>query len=231
MFKHAVFDYDGVIIKSYEPIMDSVKYWCAARGAAITTPSFMEHREALRNGAYDATFEEFLERVGVPSELRAGFMDYYKASGEGKWYEDSPLFKGLRDALNSLLGLGVTMHILSANYYPNILASIKKQNLDLYFGDQPILRVQANFSTGYINKADCLSDLIKDYPTLDENDFVFIGDQRSDMDASAQAGVPFLAATWGWELDGIDGYGTFERPCESPKHIIPSLKALYDATR
>lgn len=118
------------------------------------------------------------------------------------------LFEGVRETLQELLDAGVKMSIVSNCQEGYVPAFITSMDMDRYFIDY-----EEWGRSGYL-KADNIR-LVMERNGTDRA--VYVGDIQKDADASAEAGVPCIWASY--------GFGTIEQPAAVLKRFsdLPSV--------
>ena len=190
----ALFDLDGTLLDSAPDMLATSNRMLAARGRAPTTLAVL--RQHVSKGAramVAATFPELDE--AARDALVPEFLQVYREE-LGK---HSVLFDGIAAMLQALEDDGARWGIITnkAEYLArDVVAGLQWQSrcAVLVGGDtypqkkpHPLPLLEAARQLG-VEPGDC----------------VYVGDDERDVVAAREAGMPSIAVTWGYRLDGDD---------------------------
>lgn len=180
-YRLLMFDFDGTLADSF-PFFRSVYNGLAEQhglkridGEQVAQLRGMGTREIMRH-------------IGMP----AWKMPVVAKSFIGKMSENAAsiaLFEGVADALRTLAGAGVALAVVSSNSEPNVRRVLGPELCSLF----------ANFECGMsvFGKASRIRKVLK-LSGIGAADALYVGDQGTDAEASAKAGVAFGAVAWGY---------------------------------
>ncbi|UNK57608.1 phosphoglycolate phosphatase [Pseudoxanthomonas daejeonensis] len=190
----ALFDLDGTLLDSAPDMLATANRMLAARDRAPTTLAVL--RQHVSKGAramVAATFPE-LDEAGRDALVPEFLKVYREELGR-----HSVLFDGIAAMLQALEGDGVRWGIITnkAEYLArDVVAGLEWQSrcAVLVGGDtfaekkpHPLPLLEAARQLG-----------------VDPRDCVYVGDDERDVVAARAAGMPSIAVTWGYRLDGED---------------------------
>lgn len=172
-----MFDYDGVIVDSFEQVCSDFLKACRTHGFAIDEEGFnclhddncyraMKEQYGLSEGIIDAILQEY-------EQITAKQLDIY-------------IFDGMKDAIKKIAETHIVVVITS-----NISANVRKvlhNNGIIEFEDV----VGADKEKSKIKK---IRWAMKSHPS---DISYYIGDTAGDMIEGREAGAKTIAVTWGW---------------------------------
>lgn len=180
-YRLAMFDFDGTLADSF-PFFQSVYNGLADQhglrridGGQVAQLRAMGTREIMRH-------------IGMP----AWKMPVVANSFIGKMSENASgiaLFDGVADALRTLAGAGVVLAVVSSNSESNVRRVLGPELSGLFS------RFECGMSV--FGKASRIRKVLK-LSQVGAAEALYVGDQGTDADASARAGVPFGAVAWGY---------------------------------
>lgn len=180
-YRLLMFDFDGTLADSF-PFFRSVYNGLAQQhglkridGEQVAQLRAMGTREIMRH-------------IGMP----AWKMPLVAKSFIGKMSENAAsiaLFDGVEDALRALSNAGVALAVVSSNSEPNVRRVLGPELSSLF----------AHFECGMsvFGKASRIRKVLKS-SGIGAADALYVGDQGTDAEASAKAGVAFGAVAWGY---------------------------------
>ncbi|HEY5800351.1 MAG TPA: HAD hydrolase-like protein [Burkholderiaceae bacterium] len=177
----AIFDFDGTLADTF-PFFVSVHNTLAERYQFRSIGH--EEIDALRHhGAREVMRQVGLPRWKFPFVARA-FMKLMKAEQSG-----IALFDGVEAALAELAASGTVLAVVSANSYDNIVRILGPQ-------------AAAHFryfecGVSMFGKTRRLKRVLK-LSGVAAHEAMYIGDQKTDLEAAHDAGMAFGAVAWGY---------------------------------
>lgn len=196
---HIAFDLDGVLFTSEDFIGEAYSSAIKASGLSATPPTTEMITAQFGNPGtiiMQALFGKLSEndRVMFRTHLVA-ILEKNINDGKGRLYD------GIIDALKALSHKN-TLAVCSNGSEKYVKAILENKNIKQYF-----LPLQTLNSTGKTNKTDLLKGYIESTNTSSEN-WVMMGDRKTDLDAARNNGCNFIGCAWGFpaagELDGAD---------------------------
>jgi phosphoglycolate phosphatase len=136
----------------------------------------------------------------------------------GKAIYDVPIFEGMGKVIEQLHAEGHELMIVSSNNNRNIKKSLKQHHLYKYFTD-----IYGN--AAFFGKKRGIRRILW-RNSLDAKNAVYIGDEVRDVTAAKAAGVPVIAASWGF--DRADILASYEPTAvaHTPQEIVRILEEL-----
>lgn len=213
MYKHVIFDMDGTLIDSFWGICHAYQYAFSQMGHPFPGKDFV--KKAI--GApltYALEALAGVEEKEIPVFLRL-YRDYYKEHGK----KECSLYPGIRDCLWRLRQAGCLLGTATLKKESFAVDILKEQNI-----------LSCMDAVCGINENDCLHkrDLILN--CMDQLggapwETILVGDSFFDAEGAAEAGIAFLAVTYGFgfqEKKSLDRYPTVGK-AEHPKEIADIL--------
>jgi phosphoglycolate phosphatase-like HAD superfamily hydrolase len=185
----ALFDADGVLLDSLTPHLQI----CADKnreydlGLTIPTPERM--KEMVRRNVRISPMKYFFTAVGFPEEAAERADRDYQATFARDYA--SPVYAGVDAALTALRDAGFALGIVTANVHANVVAALGPI-ASLFRADLILAK-----DTRPGSKADAILAAMALCGTTPART-VYVGDQPADLEAARSAGVPFVAAAYGW---------------------------------
>lgn len=176
-----MFDFDGTLADSF-PFFQSVYNGLADQhglrrieGGQVAQLRAMGTREIMRHIGMPAWKMPVVAKsfIGMMTENAAGIA----------------LFDGVADALRALSGAGVMLAIVSSNSEHNVRRVLGPELSSLF------IRFECGMSV--FGKASRIRKVLKS-SQVGAADALYVGDQGTDAQASAKAGVAFGAVAWGY---------------------------------
>ncbi|MEM7417407.1 MAG: HAD family hydrolase [Gemmatimonadota bacterium] len=190
-----VFDYDGVLADSLGPHLDFLREVACDLGIEPRVP--VPDADAFKRRWVDTQnpdalpLEDFMHAAGFMEEAEPLFERYVDEFGD----RPVPLFEGALDLLEGLREEGVRLGIVTANHTAVVRTQLGP-HFDLL---EPGWFYGADSGPGQ-GKAWAIEEILV-AAGIAPTDMLFVGDQWSDAIAARDAGVDFLAVSYGWGLD------------------------------
>ncbi|HEX8611035.1 MAG TPA: HAD hydrolase-like protein [Telluria sp.] len=208
-YRLVMFDFDGTLADSL-PFFQSVYNGLAEQhgmkrveGDQVAQLRGMGTREIMRHIGMPAWKMPLVAKsfIGLMSENAASIA----------------LFEGVADALRALSGAGVVLAIVSSNSEHNVRRVLGPQLCSLF----------AHFECGMsvFGKASRIRKVIR-ISRIGAADALYVGDQGTDAEAAAKAGVAFGAVAWGYApVETLRAHG----PAEEFESVGAMRASLLDA--
>lgn len=207
-YRLAIFDFDGTLADSF-PFFQSVYNALADQhglrrieGDQVARLRGMSTREIMRH-------------IGMP----AWKMPVVSKSFIAKMSENAAsiaLFDGVGEALRVLFESGVMLAVVSSNSEHNVRRVLGPELSSLF--------IHFECGMSVFGKASRIGKVVK-RSRIDAADALYVGDQGTDAEASAKAGVAFGAVAWGYApIKALRAHGPAEE-FESVAAMLATLSA------
>lgn len=181
-----IFDLDGTLTQSKPSIFAAYRY--AAEKMGLPVPS----DEMLEGHLCGDLPNNIRTLFGVSGETERLGIGLYREKYTEICMGNVPLFPGVEQALDSLSEMGVDMYVATMKIEEVAIPFIESLGLSKFFE-----KVRGASADGSVTKADMILECIGDD---DKSRAVMVGDCPQDLRASAEAGVDFIAASYGYGL-------------------------------
>jgi phosphoglycolate phosphatase-like HAD superfamily hydrolase len=185
----ALFDADGVLLDSLTPHLRICEDKNRELNLGLTIPTPAEMKEMVRRNVRISPMKHFFTAVGFPDALAERADADYQATFARDY--PSPCYAGIDAALTALRDAGFVLGIVTANVRANVVAALGP-SAALF---RPDLIIAKDTLAG--TKSDGIVAAMSLCAATRERT-VYIGDQPGDLEAARAAGVPFVAAAYGW---------------------------------
>lgn len=180
-YRLIIFDFDGTLANSL-PFFASVYNELAQRYRFKVLA--WEDIESLR----DASPKQAMQYIGLPM-WKLPFVSRDFIARMQRQAHQITLFEQVHDSLNDLAGLGVHLAIVSSNSRNNVASILGADLMGLF--------EYVYCGMSIFGKTTHLKKLLRKTRTT-ARDAIYIGDQSTDAEAAARAGIDFGAVTWGY---------------------------------
>jgi len=194
-----LFDVDGVLLDSLGAHLAFCRTWAAEAGLALAIPTPSAFKALVRAGVIVSPMSAFFRAVGFPADRIAEAVSAYDA--HFATLHPSRVFPDAAPVLRLLHERGVALGLVTANVRANVLPALGPALVSLLREDCIFTHDDPAHAGG---KADMLREALR-RTGFRAQETLFLGDQPADARAAAQAGVPFLAAAYGWGFDEQPG--------------------------
>jgi phosphoglycolate phosphatase len=202
-----IFDFDGVIVDSYEIFKDAFMAACFENGYhQIST------KEEFLN-LFDGNLYESLEHTGIPAEAIQQILKKFKEDTYLN-HNNIKLFNGVREMLTKLAENN-KIFVVSSN-----LTSIAEDMLRFHkiFYFEEVLG--SDKGTSKVKKIEAIKAKLPGY------DFLYIGDTKGDMIEGKLGGAKTVAVTWGWHSRERLLSGKPDFVIDEPGELVDLVKDL-----
>lgn len=216
MVKTVIFDLDGTLLDTSEGVLECVRYAAANLGYPLLPR------------------EELLTFIGPP--LTLSFPRHYEMDEATTWeairlfrehYNAGAMFKakpydGIPELCQTLVHRGLSIAVAT-----NKVEAQAKRLLAHFGFDRYCDPIRGADPEGRLRKADLIRLCLEDHRILPEQ-AVLLGDTEYDAAGAAEAGVPFLAVTYGFgfrkpeDLAGLPCIGMAASPMEAAPLLLGS---------
>lgn len=188
-----IFDLDGTLADTKPGIVKALNYVLKANQLDII------HEDEGSKFIGPPIKNSLIKFYGMSEEMACRCTELYRKVYVEQFIQDSELYPGLYDVLESLKLAGSVLSIATMKTMPQVDAFLNCFGLSEHFSI-----IKAASPSGDITKTDMLLEIRKLY---DEkyNRFYMVGDTIGDYKASINAGCEFIAADYGYgDMGSID---------------------------
>ena len=209
MIRNIIFDLDGTLLDTSAGIIESVEYTIEK----LDLPRLSEQQ--LRSFIGPPLYKSFMNNCGCDEEQAQQAVKVFRAYYQEGAVLHASHYDGMEELCRELHGKGFGLGV--ATNKPQRFADPLIHNFGL---DRYITSVFGADESAKLTKADlirlCMKDLGAEQP-----DTVLIGDTENDAAGADQAGVRFIAVTYGFGYTSAEDTGNY--PCagaaDSPADI------------
>lgn len=186
MKKLAIFDFDGTIADTSPGIVNCVRYAQQKMGLPELT------YEQMLTHVGPPMEESFAKNFGLSGEKLKQAIIWYKEYACEKGYRELEIYPGIRELLEMLKQKGIYTAIATLKAQTTLDKILEEYGLKKYF----------DFALGTnteqpVTKAEML-DKCMEKACCDKENTVLIGDSKYDSEAAQNAGIDFIAVTYGF---------------------------------
>ncbi|MCT7949255.1 HAD-IA family hydrolase [Ancylothrix sp. C2] len=180
--KLMVFDFDGTLVDTFEPLLKIVHRLADEFGYPAPTSEQIEHFKNLPS-------REIIKCVGVdlikiPYLLRRVKLELNKEMSDVK------LIPGIQETLTQLKQEGVQLGIITSNSKDNVLTVLEKQG-----GKELFNFIYAE--TSLFGKHRTINKLLKQQKNRPD-EMIYVGDETRDIEAAKKSKIKVIAVSWGF---------------------------------
>lgn len=212
MKKLVVFDLDGTLVDSIVDLGNAVNF--ALKNHNLPLHPMSDYYNFVGNGMEDLV-RRSMGSVGSDNELylkvRKDFNEHYNAHSN----DNTIAYKGIAELLDALKCRGIKTAVLTNKAQEYVGDILKKCfpdfNFDLYYGQRQGVERKPH--------PQAFEMLLKELKVSKE-DCLYIGDSEVDVKTAFNAGVEFVAVTWGYRSVEIIKEAGAEIIVDTPKEIL-----------
>ena len=185
MKKLVIFDMDGTLADTSEGIFNSIRYTQKMLNLPeITYAQMLSHVGPPMEESYARNF-------GLSGESLKKAVQYHKEYAMKKGYRELKVYDGIIDLLEKLRNAGIRTAVATLKAQTTAEKIAKE-----YFPDLFDVVIGAN-QNNPMTKAEMLLKCIDKFQ-FSKDDAVLVGDSIYDADGAAEAGIDFVAVTYGF---------------------------------
>lgn len=194
-YQCVIFDMDGTLIDSYEGIYHSYEWTMKKMGRVFGGEQFV--RNAI-GAPLPVTFREScgMDEKEVQQAVQY-YRDYYDRAGK----HEAVLYEGMEKTLKQLKQAGCFLGVATMKKERFAEEILKSLDAWQYFD-----AVHGADEEGKFSKADLILQCLEDAEIKKEH-AILVGDTRFDAEGAAEAGIDFLAVTYGFGFTGENPEG------------------------
>ncbi len=180
--KAVIFDFDGTIADTYQAIVDITNSLASEFGYKSLT---QEEISFLKN----LSSREIIKQSEI-SLFKLPFLLKRIQKELGQQIEElSPIY-GMKQVIRELESQGYILGIVTSNIQDNVVAFLKKNQLDNYFD---FIRSGSSI----FGKHRIINKVIKQY-NLSPQKVIYVGDETRDIRSARKSNVAIIAVGWGF---------------------------------
>ena len=212
MKKLAIFDFDGTIADTSPGIVNSVRYTQGKmKLSEITYEQMLSHVGPPMEESYAKNF-------GLSGERLKEAVNYHKEYAMMRGYREIKVYDGIPDLLRALKEKGINTAVATLKAQSTAEKILKEFYLDSLFDF--VIGTDANRQ---MSKSEMLK-LCMERLQHKAFDTVLIGDSHYDADAAAEAGIDFVAVTYGFGFKGTGEIPGAVYICNTVRELMFILK-------
>ena len=211
--KNIVFDLDGTLLDTSKGIIESVKYTAKTLGYPILSNDFFQ---CFIGPPIQASFMRYYHCNEEEAQMAANiFRDYYRNSALLK----ATAYEGIYELCESLRHFGMGMAVATYKREDYALSLLRNFHFDRFFSS-----MHGADNNNVMKKKDiidlCLQDL-----HADTHNTVLVGDTENDAKGAFDAGISFIAVTYGFgfkskkDVDKYNYIGIANKPFDILNYI------------
>jgi phosphoglycolate phosphatase len=202
-----IFDFDGVIVDSYDIFKEAFVAACFENGYhQIST------KEEFLN-LFDGNLYESMEHTGIPAAAIEQILKKFKEDAHLN-HNNIKLFNGTREMLTKLAE-NDKIFVVSSNL-TSIVEDMLRFHKIVYFEDV----LGSDKGTSKVKKIESIKAKLPGY------DFLYVGDTKGDMIEGRLGGAKTVAVTWGWHSRERLLEGKPDFFINSPDELVDLVKNL-----
>lgn len=212
-YKLVIFDLDGTLADTSPGVINCVRYTQKKmRLPEITKAQLYSHVGPPMEESYNRNF-------GLTGDKLRQAVEYHKEYAVKQGYRELTVYDGIYELLSGLRVKGIKTAVATLKAQTTAEKIFKEYSLGGLF-DVVIGTDSANLKTKAQLLDDCLAAI-----GIDKLDAVLIGDSSYDAVGAEQAGIDFIAVTYGFGFKSEEDANKYDRVavCESVSTLIRYL--------
>lgn len=186
MYKNIIFDMDGTLVNTYQGIFNSYKHTITKIGLEFGGDKFVQK-------VIGAPLKEvFLKELQLSEEKAEEAVKIYRSYYQDRGKNEACLYEGMADLLKALKVQGCRICVATLKKEQFAREIVEDMGIAEFF--DVVYGIDENDS---YTKADLILKCI-DYVQGEKKDSILIGDSEYDFLGAKEAGIDFLAVTYGF---------------------------------
>ena len=208
MKKLAIFDFDGTIADTSQGIVNSVRYTQEKmKLPAITYEQMLSHVGPPMEESYARNFDLSGDRLKEA-------VKYHKEYAIRQGYKELTLYPGIRELLEQLKKNRVYTAVATLKPQTTVDKILKAFRLESLFDC-----VVGSDTENPMRKSDMICKCLEK-TCCEKQDAFLVGDSQYDADAAREAGIDFVAVTYGFGFKSADEVSGTTHVCDTVREIM-----------
>lgn len=186
-YKLVIFDFDGTLADTSPGIFNSIRYSSSVLGMKVIP------EEQMCSFIGPPLKNAYIDNFGLSGETLERAMQLHKEYGVSNGYKELKFYDGIFDFLSQLKGMGIKTAIATLKVQPTINKIIEEFSCKEYFDIWKGVDLSSPMT-----KADMLRYCMKQISDVSAEQTVLIGDSKFDAAGAEEAGIDFIAVTYGF---------------------------------
>lgn len=211
----AIFDLDGTLLNTAKGIEAALRHTLTALGCQ------MPYDLPLQNYIGPPIEQAFTELCGLEGETLHTAANHFRTQYSTHDLLKATPYSGIFDLLRSIRALGIKTAVATYKRQTYARRLLRHYGFDSYFEV-----IHGSDGEGRLKKKDLIQVCIKEFGAHDLRRTVMIGDTQEDARAATEAGVDFIAVTYGFGFQAAKD-ALPHAPigiARTPMEILPFLK-------
>lgn len=186
MYKNILFDLDGTLLNTTQGVLDAVKI--TINELALEMPA----QEVLKKFVGPPMQNSFQEYFNMDSSRALSSANLFRKNYKKYSLFKAELYNGIIELLKSLKSKGYKIAIATYKSHDNAMEILEKFGIKKYCD-----YAMGSDLEGKLSKTDIINECINKL-NAEKNSTVLIGDSRADSNGAIEAGIDFIALTYGF---------------------------------
>lgn len=196
-YKGIIFDLDGTLLDTSEGIYNAIRYTESEMGFEPLDDS------VLHEFVGPPSLDSYLNHFPIDRETALKAVAHHRHYQSGKGVTEARLYNGMQDLIAMLKETGHKLGVATLKRQDITEATLKAAAIDTYFDSIRGIDFQES-----LGKADLIRLVLDDFG-LEPEACVMIGDSPYDAVGARDAGVPFIAAEYGFGFKNVQEINTY----------------------